>query len=1268
MQFNKKDTLLMDDSIIENLKFNRNKLYIRLLSLFLTIIILFSDFNYVFAQDMIFNDIGVKITKTYEDNIFTFEKNGDNFEPDTDIIIKTINEYKYSRLKEKIIEEFNNINIENISGYEIKVIENLREISSFGNIRVTVEFPKEIKSGSERSSWKILFVNYCNEIKDITNLEGTEFTFNENNRSITKISFNTDEFGKFILVEVSEREDTSKSDKQEIKDNISENLATESSGYDNYNVYDNESDQLLSETIEIINKPSQNNTINLNKLILEDSGIFNKPLIEKNNFENKRKNESQKNLTSVIANNKYNNTEDNSIDRMSSDIEYYDVAEKRKDLVFDKVKDQVNGKNKISSLENIILKYNNIEEIIPRFKMQNYYSDVSKDFSKKITDISIYRNIYGKWELTDRVYPDESIKIKLSYSIDNDFLDGARSVYYQLPKGINVDNQMEGVVLDGNVDKGKFIVYENGKVEIIFNSDSQLTRTGTFEFECKIDKNIVYNNSNINFNDSNNTKIVIGNSDNPQIYDKNIIKNGKYDSLENKVSWEIKINPNKTLRDPYLILRDIIPGNATEVYLFNDRTGNKYNYGSGIKLNTTDDYLDFIDYDKEIAGNYLLNNTGLYLSLLNRYDSFTLIYKTDYIEGQTEVTNTVWLGNEYDTKTVDIKREDKLYKGKSYDDPNPEYDLKNNRLINYWQFDVINSEYNDSYYTDKLINSSSENNSEQDIDHYTYASDLEADFKSEFGLTVLDKSLKTYKYDANNLIIKYYDRNGNKVNKNDSKTRVYSFIISIPNNILRVQSYKYRTYTDLDNINISTKIITSNNGNFKNIEMEAKNYFEYEIKNENINKSGFQLDIYGNPITDGNYDNASKRMKYRIVINPEGKRLLGDKSGGILTLRDELKDSENLEPSLDVESVKLYHYNPSNPDSNGPEINSGLYNFSLDGKSGFTLKVMDEMPCIFEYIYNLKADIAGERNIKNSINMNGIYSSSDITTLRTSKASATVTEKAITIYKIDEDNYKKNMSGTEFKLEYMDVNSKRWKEISNYIIDNKGYIIWDLGEYGRQLKEDVLYRLTETKPLKGYNPADPFYFIWASKNNKNNDIGDNLRGILWEKCNYNQQEYNNFINSIYFFNNNGGKYIIKNKYSELKIRKQWIDKKGEIINPVSKDVKIILEKYLYGKYEGSTEIVLSDENNWEYSFLNKDLNTTYKVKEVPSVSGCVVSYINNDGISSGEITVINKVDNNKVYKLPDTGGKGRISYYLTSIILLLFSGLYLFNKKRKIFN
>lgn len=69
----------------------------------------------------------------------------------------------------------------------------------------------------------------------------------------------------------------------------------------------------------------------------------------------------------------------------------------------------------------------------------------------------------------------------------------------------------------------------------------------------------------------------------------------------------------------------------------------------------------------------------------------------------------------------------------------------------------------------------------------------------------------------------------------------------------------------------------------------------------------------------------------------------------------------------------------------------------------------------------------------------------------------------------------------------------------------------------------------------------------------------------------------------------------------------------------------------------------------------------YTVKEVSNLGGYTVSYLNNDGIQSGEITIINK-QNEEVITLPETGGTGTYWYTMGGVLLTAGAAFLIYKK------
>lgn len=108
-------------------------------------------------------------------------------------------------------------------------------------------------------------------------------------------------------------------------------------------------------------------------------------------------------------------------------------------------------------------------------------------------------------------------------------------------------------------------------------------------------------------------------------------------------------------------------------------------------------------------------------------------------------------------------------------------------------------------------------------------------------------------------------------------------------------------------------------------------------------------------------------------------------------------------------------------------------------------------------------------------------------------------------------------------------------------------------------------------------------------------------------------------------------------------------------------------------YEGTNEqpglVTLTAANSYVYTWENlptedDDGNPVYyTVQEVGNLSGYTVSYLNNNGIQTGEITITNKA--NEVYVLPETGGSGILQYLSGGFLLMLVSILMYIKKQNQ---
>ncbi|MRJ47698.1 Cna B-type domain-containing protein [Fundicoccus ignavus] len=620
--------------------------------------------------------------------------------------------------------------------------------------------------------------------------------------------------------------------------------------------------------------------------------------------------------------------------------------------------------------------------------------------------------------------------------------------------------------------------------------------------------------------------------------------------------------------------------------------------------------------------------------------------------------------------------------------------------------------------------------------------------------------------------------NNNEFNFVDQQNPTYTLV----GNQLTITIKNYRFDASLPTIAILYQLDLKNDPAWKDVQTTEKQYtntaqwgsstatHETDVHRtiEKLTKSGQQLDINGNPVqlnADGTLAAGvvpSNQIKYTVEINPQGLNL--NAGSDYLTLTDKLSGGDSYHPILDLNTLNLYRYDATQPDHKGVLVSESNYSFKYNAETHqFEMTIPDSKGYILEYVYNIDSNYLNNTAISNNINLMGEWGSASQTTMKVSDSSATSSQRFIKIYKVDEDNYKKTLPGTEFKLEYYDKTINSWKvKTETVIVNSEGNILWNLSGLNKSIDSDVLYRLTETKPLVGYSlPIKPFYFIWVGSHE------DQVKSKL--DAGVTQAEISE--TDIKFFGYTGGITYVSNKYTRVSAKKSWEDSNGNpLVNPPS-SVKVTLyqqkqqvdgykvtvisqssadwlsdansskvvgtvyvnnktnssltigfNNILYTSYTvngvtktispdyskqptmtinlsaitGDTTIfintsndhisgvefsgydragtvfvdrvaiesqTLSSSNNWTYNWDGlsaKDNNGNplyYTVQEEP-ITGFTTSYVNNSGIQSGTINIINSaiVPPKPVeYTLPSTGGIGTTTLYLIGGMLLVLA-------------
>ena len=287
----------------------------------------------------------------------------------------------------------------------------------------------------------------------------------------------------------------------------------------------------------------------------------------------------------------------------------------------------------------------------------------------------------------------------------------------------------------------------------------------------------------------------------------------------------------------------------------------------------------------------------------------------------------------------------------------------------------------------------------------------------------------------------------------------------------------------------------------------------------------------------GVWDNDSRRVKYSICLNPDGKDLVN--GADTLTLTDVMKyytkmyvhlpNNWNDGKTLDLNawlvpgSVKLYRAEKQEDGVvlKGDEIKNWTWTVQTsvgdpDWQGAFTIAntltgsgLPDGTPMILEYDYQFQADVPkgyiGDYalTVSNSAQLDGTaYEDNeyqnDVMWKEQTHTGQVSTDKRCTLYKVSKGDYGTTLAGAVFRLQKYDgtgyVNTD-----ASYTTDTDGKIIiqWQKEDGDLSYEKNVLYRLVETNAPKDYllpeNPEEnAVYFYFSEDGNTANTLPKEL--------------------------------------------------------------------------------------------------------------------------------------------------------------------------------
>lgn len=358
------------------------------------------------------------------------------------------------------------------------------------------------------------------------------------------------------------------------------------------------------------------------------------------------------------------------------------------------------------------------------------------------------------------------------------------------------------------------------------------------------------------------------------------------------------------------------------------------------------------------------------------------------------------------------------------------------------------------------------------------------------------------------------------------------------------------------------------------LEYEGKSqeqHTEVERETQNVTKTARQIE-------------NSTKVEYLVVINPAAKDL-NPKSDKV-TLTDKLEYYDNnISPYLVLSSLKLYEYDADKVDHKGKLIDVSRYQVQIDEtKHQLTVTLPDELACVLGYQYDFDIGQAAYPTIKNTVSLEGEFSSSVDTRIDTNNSSAGVIRGKMTIYKVDSKDYSKKLPNAKFKLYKFDSTNKQWVVIKNgsseeFVTNDKGEIVFSGSNQEKFLEANILYKVEETKAPSGYDKDEnPHYFViyQADQNKTKQDAKTALsqQGI----------PNVNLDNDVsYIPNNKEVSLYVPNDSNSISVKKVWVDQENKGTTPGASNVKVQL--YKVTKKKKTFNVTLHFSGAWDNALL-----------------------------------------------------------------------------------
>ena len=439
----------------------------------------------------------------------------------------------------------------------------------------------------------------------------------------------------------------------------------------------------------------------------------------------------------------------------------------------------------------------------------------------------------------------------------------------------------------------------------------------------------------------------------------------------------------------------------------------------------------------------------------------------------------------------------------------------------------------------------------------------------------------------------------------------------------------------------------------------------------------------------GQYDDSTGYVRYSVVINPDKLKLGTDK---MIELVDDMHPdgNESNTAALVRSTVKLYSYDPTAPDKKGAEIADGVY--TVDYKETqknqrnhyiLTVSVPNGYAYVLEYAYRNTSNTSYK--MKNTAELCGKTFEATPTKTYATGAGGTADSAGLHLYKVDSRDARKLLPGATFKLQWFNIGSGEYEDVQTVTTDESGKIDLTFSaaaglKPGKNATgavyrpHDYLYKLTETQAPDGYRTDTDWahYFIWTSASTSDDDA-------TYTKAvgTYNATNTEVTKDKVNIYHGSASIDLeVTNESNRLTFVKQWIDKDGKAIPKDASSLPDNIQLELWctptkgdiARAEKADTITLEKTGSWTYNYAIPEAHKDwyFYVKEVATSKNYTVSYIGNDGVQHGTITIINTETDSSGYELPSTGGAGTLPYTAVGGTMMLSALAYSFiHRKRR---